>query len=196
MKPANHRIISLAAAIARFNIEELSATGLADPISERLDEDAEVLVCDGDTLFAGDMDMSGGVAFGEPYNAYNHIPIIVNGHLEARNIHLWNINGLFVFGSLTCDKIHLREGFPLYVQGNLIARQAILATAEQEGPSGDQEQFGPGYVRIKGTAYSPRIQTWFMPLHHLNWTADSGKELAEDKIYNSDKYLTDPVWKF
>jgi|GEM_PF-2540849 len=197
MKTTNNRTITLAEAIRKFNIEELAETDLADPLSEQYDEDHPVLVFDGDTEFTKDIDIAMSQAPGEERPYHHHNIIIVNGNLKARNIHMWCLNGLFVFGDMQCEKIHFRESCSIYVQGNLTAKKAILATAEQEGAGYGEATMGADFVRIMGQVHSPRIQTWFMPLNHLNFTADSGKEFEEGKEYiNNDNRLSDPVWKF
>lgn len=197
MKTINNRIITLADAIREFNIEKLAETDLADPLSERYDEDHPVVVFDGDTEFTKDIDVAMTLLPEEEQPYHHHNIIIVTGNLKARNIHMWCLNGLFVFGDMQCEKIHFRESCSIYIQGNLIANKAILATAEQEGPGCNEATMGADFVRIMGQVHSPRIQTWFMPLHHLNFTTDSGKEVEEAKEYtNNDKRLSDPIWKF
>lgn len=196
MKPSNSRIITLAQAIDEFNIAALCASDLADPLTDKFDEEEEVLVFDGDTGFTGNIDIARGIAFGEAYDYQNHPIIIVKGNLKAGSIHMWRVDGLFVFGNLECEKVHFQESYPLYVQGNLTAHKAILATAEQEGPFLGHEEFCKSFVFIHGEVTAPYVHTWFFPLSCLNWASGSGKEIPEDKDYPRDKWTVDPVWKF
>ncbi|WP_454259358.1 hypothetical protein [Pseudoxanthomonas mexicana] len=38
------------------------------------------------------------------------------------------------------------------------------------------QTLGPLHVHVKGSVGSPVVQTWHMPLRHLRWTQDSGRE--------------------
>lgn len=178
MKPANHRTLPLKQAIEEFALERLlGEEAFEDLIGARLDEDEdEALVFDGDTICADDLDLlNRSVAFGEPWDRWRHGLIIVNGNLTMNRIDLYGVDGLIVLGDVLCDSIHLREA-PLYVQGNLVARSAVRATAEKEWHESTAKTLGPQYVHVKGTVGSPVVETWCMPLRHLRWTPDSGRE--------------------
>jgi len=179
MKPANHRILSLKQAIAEFALRSLLGDHFDDLIGDRLDEDEdEALVFDGDTACADDLDLlNRDVAFGEPWDRQRHGLIVVNGNLAMNRIDLYRVDGLIVLGDVRCDSIHLRET-PLYVQGNLVAHSAVRATAEKEWHESTAKTLGPQYVHVKGTVRSPVVETWCMPLRHLQWTPDSGREQA------------------
>lgn len=90
-------------------------------------------------------------------------------------IDLHGVDGLIVLGDLHCGSLHLREEL-LYVQGDLVARNAVRATASQDWHDAMAQTPGPLYVHVKGAATSPVVQTWHMPLCHLAWTAGSGAE--------------------
>lgn len=176
MKPANHRTLPLVQAIEDFALNRLLGDNFDDLVGDRLDEDSTVLVFDGDTVCAGNLDLlHRGVAFGVPWDRQRHGLIVVDGHLTMGEIDLHGVDGLMVLGDLHCDSIHLREEL-LYVQGDLVARSAVRATASQDWPEARAEMLGPLHVHVKGTASSPVVQTWHMPLRHLAWTAGSGAE--------------------
>ncbi|WP_454259359.1 hypothetical protein [Pseudoxanthomonas mexicana] len=71
------------------------------------------------------------MVFGEAWHRPRHGLIVVDGNLTIGRIDLWGIDGLIVLGDLHCDSIHLREEL-LYVQGDLLARDAVRATAAQD----------------------------------------------------------------
>ena len=176
MKPANHRTLPLMQAIEDFAINRLLGDNFDDLVGDRLDEDSTVLVFDGDTVCAGDLDLlHRGVAFGVPWDRQRHGLIVVDGHLTMGEIDLHGVDGLMVLGDLHCGSIHLREEL-LYVQGDLVARGAVRATALQDWPEARAQMLGPLHVHVKGSASSPVVQTWHMPLRHLAWTAGSGAE--------------------
>lgn len=176
MQPANHRTLPLAQAVEDFALDRLLGDSFDDLIGNRLDEDDTVLVFDGDTVCAGDLDLlNRGVAFGVPWDRLRHDLIVVDGHLAMGEIDLYGVDGLMVLGDLHCGSIHLRENL-LYVQGDLVARGAVRATASQDWPEARARTLGPLHVHVKGTASSPVVQTWHMPLRHLAWTAGSGTE--------------------
>lgn len=176
MKPANHRLLPLAHAVEAFAIDHLLGDHFDDLIGNRLDEDDSVLVFDGDTACDGSLDLlDRNVVFGEPWHYQRHGLIVVNGHLTLNHIDLYCVDGLVVLGDLRCDSIHLREEL-LYVQGHLVARSAVRATASQDWHDARARTLGPLHVHVRGTASSPVVQTWHMPLHHLRWTQGSGAE--------------------
>lgn len=88
MRSTNHRIISLSEVGEEFNIEYIFGADFEELIIDHVEEDATVMVFDGDTEFTGDIDLcrSQGIAFGEDYDYSSHDIIIVNGNLNARNI--------------------------------------------------------------------------------------------------------------
>lgn len=177
MKPSNHRTMTLAEATATFAIERLLGEDFDELIGHRLEEDDAMLVFEGDTACAGDLDLSRNdpTAFGEPFDRWPHELIVVAGNLTMARIDLWQVQGLVVLGDLICDEIHLRET-PLYVRDRLLARTAVRATAEKEWHDERAQTLGPLYVRVKGVVSSPLVETWCMPLQHLKWTGDSGRE--------------------
>ena len=75
-----------------------------------------------------------------------------------------------VLGDLHCDSIHLREEL-LYVQGDLLARDAVRATAAQDWHEAMAQTLGPLHVHVKGSVGSPVVQTWHMPLPDTQATA-------------------------
>jgi hypothetical protein len=176
MIPAHHRTLPLVQAVEDFAIDRLLGEQFDDLIGDRLDEDDAVLVFDGDTACAGDLDLlHRGVAFGAPWDRQRHGLIVVDGSLAMDAIDLHGVDGLIVLGDLHCDSLHLREEL-LYVQGDLVARNAVRATASQDWHDAMAQTLGPLYVHVKGATTSPVVQTWHMPLCHLAWTAGSGAE--------------------
>lgn len=196
MKSSNHRLIPLTEAIQTYHLENIFGDDFEELVIDAIDEDAKVLVFQGDTICNGDFDQSRGANFNASFD-FGHIRlVIVEGNLTARNIEMQVAGMLIVLGDVTCEKILLKEFYPLYVKGNLIAKQAVLGIASQEGPFLGHEKFGSMYARIQGTVSSPRVQTWFMPLNHLNWTSDSGAEYAEDmEDPQKNNWFDDPIWK-
>lgn len=176
MKPAHHRTLPLAQAVEAFALDRLLGDHFDDLIGDRLDEDDAVLVFDGDTVCAGDLDLHHRrMAFGEPWDRQRHGLIIVDGSLTMDAIDLYGVDGLVVLGDLRCGSIHLREEL-LYVRGDLAARSAVRASASQDWNDAMAQTLGPLHVHVKGSASSPVVQTWHMPLRHLAWTAGSGAE--------------------
>ena len=173
----NRRTLTVAEVVAAFDLERRLGEGFDDLIGNRLEEDDEALVLDGDTVSRGDLDLlhEPPMAFGEAWHPPRHGLIVVDGNLTIGRIDLWGIDGLIVLGDLHCDSIHLREEL-LYVQGDLLARDAVRATAAQDWHEAMAQTLGPLHVHVKGTASSPVVQTWHMPLRHLRWTQDSGRE--------------------
>lgn len=178
MRSANHRTLTLVQAIREFALERLLDKDFDDVIGNRLEEDDSVLVFDGDTICDEDLDLlQRDVVFGESWDRQRHGLIIVNGSLAMNQIDLYCVDGLIVLGDLLCDSIHLREEL-LYVQGNLVARSAVRATGSQDWHEATARTLGPLHVHVQGTASSPRVQTWHLPLHHLRWTEGSGVDEA------------------
>lgn len=178
MRPANHRTLALVQAIREFALERLLDKDFDDIIGNRLEDDDSVLVFDGDTISDEDLDLlQRNMVFGEPWDRQRHGLIIVNGNLAMNQIDLHCVDGLIVLGDLLCDSIHLREEL-LYVQGNLVARSVVRATASQDWHDVTARTLGQLHVRVQGTASSPRVQTWHLPLHHLRWTKGSGIDEA------------------
>lgn len=176
MTRANHRQIPLHEAMTEFALDSLLGDDFDDLIGDRLDENDSVLVFDGDTVCEGSLDLlNRSVVFGEPWHSQRHGLIVVNGSLAMNQIDLYGVDGLVVLGDLRCDSLHLREEL-LYVQGHLIAHGAVRATASQDWHEARARMLGPLHVHVKGTASSPVVQTWYMPLHHLRWTPGSGAE--------------------
>ena len=178
MRPANHRTLTLVQAIREFALERLLDKDFDDVIGNRLEDDDSVLVFDGDTISDEDLDLlQRDMVFGEPWDRQRHGLIIVNGSLAMNQIDLYCVDGLIVLGDLLCDSIHLREEL-LYVQGNLVARSAVRATASQDWNDVTARTLGQLHVHVRRTASSPRVQTWHLPLHHLRWTEGSGIDEA------------------
>ena len=176
MKPAHHRPLPLAQAVEAFALDRLLGDHFDDLIGDRLDEDDAVLVFDGDTVCAGDLDLlHRGVAFGEPWARPRQGMYFFDGDISMGGIDLHGVDGLIVLGDLRCDSLHLREEL-LYVQGDLVARSAVRASASQDWHDAMAQTLGPLYVHVKGATTSPVVQTWHMPLRHLAWTAGSGAE--------------------
>jgi hypothetical protein len=119
--------------------------------------------------------------------------IIVNGHLKAKVINMAGIDCLFVFGNLSCEKIYFHEAKPAFIRGDLHASKAILAQGDNDDDCA-LEHRGKNNVCVQGTAYAPRVQTWYMRLGHLNWAAGSGEEFAEDEKLEHWDHLNDKIW--
>lgn len=204
--PPAHRTLGLEEAAAEFGLEGIWSEWLEpdlDSLEDTFTEGTRVLVFNGDTRF--DHPVSGLDCMLMP--SRDEVPaaltelcagyklIIVNGNLHAGYINTWGLQALFLFGDLTCDRIEFYGNGHAWIQGDLDAHDAVLASGTQDS-SPDVERDGRNTVRVLGQARSPVVRTWWMRLSHLRWTADSGKEFREEIELDADLHKTDPVWRF
>lgn len=202
MKLPPYRTLTLAQAAEEFDLkaawESNPWTEGDDELFDTFDEDTRVLVFDGDTKLDKSLD---------PYNTNdwsqdnflkliaNHQIIVVKGSLEVGFVSTVNIKALFVFGDLRCEKAKFYKHNLVWVQGDLVAKTAVLGLSDQDDAR-LAEQDGAFTVRVQGKASSPVVRSWWMGLSHLNWTPESGKEFREEKeLPDTGDHLNDPLWK-
>lgn len=199
-----HRCLSLEAAITEFRLDEIWSEWLEPHLDSLLDtfsEDHRVLVFDGETRFehpVSQVDFAVMPSRGEAASALTarcaqHDFIIVNGNLHAGYIHAWGLRALFVFGDLDCDTIEFHGDGHAWIQGDLRARSAVLASGSQDS-SPDVSLDGQVAARVLGQAHSPVVRTWWMRLSHLRWMAGSGQEIREEVELDADSHKAAPVW--
>lgn len=215
LKNVQCQIVSLQDAILRFDLENIylreedkqsafDPDTLADTYADPL-----VIVFEGDTELKEDIRLSSDMLrslseFGTPpvsdfhklllgNHAYQNRILIINGNLTVPIIDMRNIDCLFVFGNVECEKITFYEHHTTWIKGNLSASRAILGCADSDD-DGFLEEKGARAARVSGAAFAPRVQTWYMRLSHLNWAAGSGDEFAEDEELEPEQHLTDSIW--
>lgn len=166
-----------------------------DLLLDHFGEDTPVLVFDGDLT----VDSLEPRPYSTPKDAFDallakHEIIVVRGNLNVGVLRMHNLRALFVFGDVVCDKINFYAHHLAWIQGNLTARVAVLATSDQDGVP-NPEAVGAWTVRVQGTASSPHVRNWWMRLGHLNWTPESGKDFSEDiELTEFNDQLSDPIW--
>lgn len=199
-----HRTMRLEDAAAEFGLEEIWSEWLEpelDSLYDTFNEEQRVLVFDGDTRFDHPVSQLDQIVSGPEEEApalsalcAQHEFIIVNGKLRAGYINTWGLRAFFVFGGLDCDKIEFHGNGHAWIQGNLHARSAVLATGNQDS-SPDVELDGKLAVRVLGQARSPAVRSWWLGLSHLPWTTDSGREFREDMELDAGSHKSDPLWR-
>lgn len=211
MIPRNHRVVPLHAAIAEFDLETpFRRNGGFDTLETTFGDDnydhrRQALVFDGDTRFDQDFDayetrlVRSGLHSGTltPFEELLEqvCIVVVNGSLQAGRITVNECRALFVFGDVRCDRFEFWEFDLAWIAGDLHAHQAVLAAAGHDD-AWRAERVGRDYACVRGSMFSPRVQTWFMHLGHLRWREDSGDEVREDVEYEGREHLwkTDPIW--
>lgn len=179
-----HRILSLEEADKELGLaaawESAPWAEGDDELFDTFSEDARVLVFDGDTRL-------------ESFPDYRIVA--VKGNLEVAFLHTFDIKALFVFGNLICEKAKFYKHNLVWVQGDLVARTAVLGLSDQDDAM-HAAQDGAFTVRVQGKASAPHVRSWWMGLSHLKWTPESGKEFCEEiELPDSEDHLSDPVWK-
>lgn len=199
-----HRTMRLEDAAAEFGLEEIWSEWIEpelDSLFDTFTDEQRVLVFDGDSRFDHPVSQLDQIVSGPEEEApalsalcAQHEFIIVNGKLHAGYINTWGLRAFFVFGGLDCDKIEFHGNSHAWIQGNLHARSAVLATGNQDG-SPDMELDGRLAVRVLGQARSPAVRSWWLGLSHLPWTTDSGREFREDMELDAVSHKSDPLWR-
>ncbi len=115
---------------------------------------------------------------------------MVRGDLHCNALHTSNLEGLFVFGNVYCNRVSLGTA-PVYIKGHLYARQGLVANAEDdEVYSGESE--GQKWVRIDGQLHAPLVRTWYFRLGHIRFAPDSGREQVWEELHPKEAGVSLP----